>query len=154
MHPIYVVGCIFDFMQKLERQNLILELISEIPVHRQDELASMLHERGCDVTQASVSRDLDELGIVKVNGTYAVPVAASSDSNPFGIAGIETAGENLIVVRCASGLASAAAVKMDGARIDGVVGTIAGDDTIFVAVGGASSQKAVIKKLRMLFASV
>jgi transcriptional regulator of arginine metabolism len=141
-------------MQKAERQNTVLDLISGQTVRRQDELAALLHARGFDVTQASVSRDLDELGIVKVDGQYARPSEAAVPSSPFGIAGIETAGENVIVVKCASGLASAAAVQIDAEKIADIVGTIAGDDTIFIAVKGPAPQKAVIKKIRTLFASV
>ena len=141
-------------MQKAERQNAILDLIADQTVRRQDELARLLGNRGYEVTQASVSRDLDELGIVKVNGRYAQPAELAVRSSPFGIAAIETAGENLIVVRCASGLASAAAVRIDAEKIADVVGTIAGDDTIFVAVKGSTTQKAVIKRIRTLFASI
>ena len=139
-------------MHKIERQKLILELISDHPVARQDELASELRQRGFDVTQASVSRDLDELGVVKISGRYARTELNGNGSNPLGIASIEGAGDNLIVIKCASGLASAAAVRIDSAEIDEIVGTIAGDDTIFVAVRDKREQKAAQKKLRLLFA--
>ncbi len=140
-------------MQKADRHNAILSLISDATIRRQDELAEHLHERGFDVTQASVSRDLDELGIVKVNGQYAQPATAVDASGPFRISAIEPAGGNLVVVRCAAGLASAVAVQIDSGSISEIVGTIAGYDTIFIAVAGSGEQKAVIRKLRTLFAS-
>ncbi len=139
-------------MQKADRHKAILSLITGTTIHRQEELAGLLHEQGFDVTQASVSRDLDELGVVKIKGRYAQP-ATTDDVSPFGISAIEPAGDNLIVVRCASGLASAAAVRIDGERVDEIAGTIAGDDTIFIAVSGSGTQKTVIRKLRTLFAS-
>ncbi len=141
-------------MQKAERHNAILSLISGATIRRQEELAGRLHECGFDVTQASVSRDLDELGIVKVNGQYAQPATGVDASGPFRISSIAAAGENLIVVRCAAGLASAVAVQIDSGSVRDIVGTIAGDDTIFIAVAGGSEQKAVIRRLRALFASV
>ena len=131
---------------------MILDLISGRSINRQDELATLLRENGIEVTQASVSRDLDELGIVKLNGRYVVADLSKADSSPFGIKSIELSGDNLLVVKCASGLASAAAVRIDGEEIAEIVGTLAGDDTIFVAVKNGSGQKATLKKLRALFA--
>jgi transcriptional regulator of arginine metabolism len=139
-------------MRKSERQQLILELIADRSIARQDELAGVLRERGFEVTQASVSRDLDELGVLKVNGRYARPSLEPGASNPFGLRSLEPAGDNLLVVRCASGLASAAAVKIDAEGISEIVGTIAGDDTIFVAVSDKRAQRAVQKKLTSLLA--
>jgi transcriptional regulator of arginine metabolism len=140
-------------MQKAERQKLILDVISARPIKRQDELADVLRDSGFSVTQASISRDLDEMGIVKIDGRYAHIELPVAEASPFGVSAIESAGENLIVVRCSSGLASAAAVRIDGAKVEGIVGTIAGDDTIFVAVNDAHDQRAVMKKLRMIFAT-
>lgn len=141
-------------MQKSERHNLILDLLSDRPITRQAELARELRDRGFDVTQASVSRDLDELGVLKVNGQYARAELGTADSNLFGVKAVEPAGDNLIVVRCSSGLASGAAVRIDGENIKGIVGTIAGDDTIFVAVADKHDQKIVMKNIRLLFAAV
>ena len=141
-------------MQKSERHNLILDLVSDRPIGRQAELARELRNRGFDVTQASISRDLDELGVVKVNGQYARAELGTADPNLFGVKAVEPAGDNLIVVRCSSGLASAAAVRIDGEKMKGIVGTIAGDDTIFVAVADRHGQKVVMKNIRLLFAAV
>ena len=140
-------------MQKAERQKLILDVISERPISRQDELAEVLRDAGFSVTQASVSRDLDELGVIKADGRYTRVELPVAEASPFGVSAIVPAGDNLLVVRCSSGLASAAAVRIDGAMISEIVGTIAGDDTIFIAVNGEHDQKVAVKKLKMMFAA-
>lgn len=138
-------------MRKDERQRTILKLISENEIGRQEQLAGLLTDRGFSVTQASVSRDLDELGVVKLNGKYSLrPTGGRSAS--FGKVRINEAGDNLIVVRCASGLASAAAVLIDGAGISEIVGTIAGDDTIFVAVRDRHDQVRAVAAISRLLA--
>ena len=140
-------------MQKTERQNLILDVIASRRISRQDEIVDALRTSGFTVTQASVSRDLDEIGVVKVDGKYAKAEFENPASSPFGLSSIDTAGDAMIVVKCASGLASAAAVRIDGEKIDEIVGTIAGDDTIFIAVRNAHEQKIALKKLRAIFVS-
>jgi len=138
-------------MQKAERHKQILDLISREPIKRQDELASLLRDNGFDVTQASVSRDLDEIGVVKVGGRYVQSSIDESQPGPFGIRAIDTSGENLLVIKCTAGLASAAAVMIDAERIPEIVGTIAGDDTIFIAVKNAAGQRTAKRKLMTLF---
>ncbi|MDM7923643.1 MAG: hypothetical protein QUS14_15195, partial [Pyrinomonadaceae bacterium] len=137
-------------MQKLERHDSIKNIISAKPVTRQDELVRLLRRIGHNVTQASVSRDLDELGIVKVNGRYSLPLL-EKPSSVFGGVSFDTAGEHLVVMRCAPGYASAAASRIDHSSIAGIVGTIAGDDTIFIAVKDATGQKNALKALLDLF---
>ena len=137
-------------MNKTERHQAILNLISAMRIGRQEELVNALADRGIGVTQASVSRDLDELGIVKVNGAYAQPEPRTSALG-LGFITVETAGPNMIVAKTASGLASAATVRIDAAKMPSIVGTIAGDDTIFIAVKGENEQKGVIKGLWELF---
>lgn len=141
---------IFAFMLKDERQETILKVIAAMKISRQEDLVQALRDHGFEVTQASVSRDLEELGIIKIKGAYAQP-----DRTPgalsIGLIGVEAAGPNLIVAKTFAGLASASAVRIDAARIDEIVGTIAGDDTIFIAVRDERSQKATIKKLWELF---
>jgi len=133
-------------MQNADRHQTILDLIAARPVSRQGELAQMLTERGFSVTQASVSRDLERLGVTKVNGRYVRRPNARRGA--YGMVSVLEAGENLIVVKCRSGLASAAAVQIDAAAIPEIVGTIAGDDTIFVAVSGAKEQARALKAIR------
>ena len=138
-------------MQKTERQNRILDVISNRRISRQDELVNELRASGFYVTQASVSRDLDEIGVVKVDGRYARAELNQAAANPFGLRAIDTAGDNMIVLKCASGLASAAAVRIDSEQMNEIVGTLAGDDTIFIAVRNAHEQRSAIKKLRAMF---
>jgi len=133
-------------MQNADRHQVILNLITARPVSRQGELAQMLTEQGFSVTQASVSRDLEKLGVTKVNGRYVRQ--PNRRLGAFGTVTVTAAGDNLIVVKCRSGLASAAAVQIDAAAIPEIVGTIAGDDTIFVAVSGAKEQSRAMKTLR------
>jgi transcriptional regulator of arginine metabolism len=139
-------------MQKTQRQSAILKLIFAKRIGSQDELANALRSRSFNVTQASVSRDLDELGIIKADGVYTLP-KKPRNAIAFGLLSLESAGENLIVAKCESGLASAATVKIDAARIPEIVGTIAGDDTVFIAVKDAKEQKTVIRKVWEIFES-
>ena len=133
-------------MDKTVRQERVLALIESRPVRSQAELAAMLLKKGLAATQASISRDLEELGVTKIDGRY---VRASRPVNGplFGNVSAEPAGENLIVVRCASGMASAVAVRIDSLHVDGVIGTIAGDDTIFVAVPSKAIGKVVTARI-------
>ena len=133
-------------MLKADRQKAIVELISTLEVTRQDELSALLKAKGHQVTQASISRDLEELGIAKVAGRYSLPRKSFGDSADGQIV-LTPAGENLIVAKCHPGLASAMAVRIDAAPIPEIIGTIAGDDTIFIAVADVDSQKAVIRKI-------
>ena len=137
-------------MQKRERQNILLSLIGSHDIASQSDLASRLRDEGFGVTQASVSRDLDELGVVKLDGFYSLP-RRSAGGPDLGPVSFDTAGESLIIGRCPSGLASAVTVQIDAARIPEIVGTIAGDDTIFIAVTGAEAQSSALKKIADLF---
>jgi len=137
-------------MQKEQRQTAILKLITGNQIARQEELAEILEKKGFSVTQSSVSRDLLELGILKVGGFYALPQKPKTEM-VFGLVSLEISGENLVVAKCEAGLASACAVRIDAAQLEEVVGTIAGDDTIFIAVRGQKEQKAVLKKVWELF---
>lgn len=137
-------------MQKTQRQDALLNLITAERIASQTDLARRLRSHNFDVTQASISRDLDELGIIKAAGIYTRP-QKSGGATGFGLSGLESAGDSLIVAKCDAGLASAAAVRIDAARISEIVGTIAGDDTIFIAVKNAKAQKTVIKKIWEIF---
>lgn len=136
-------------MQKTRRQELIRDLISGHSISRQDELARLLTEKGFSVTQASVSRDLDDLGVSKVNGRYSLRTT-NGRRGEYGVVSLATAGDNLIIIKCGSGLASAAAVRIDAAGISEIVGTIAGDDTIFVAVKGVEERETALSSLRSI----
>ena len=137
-------------MRKTRRQTAILRLITAKRIARQEELSSLLEKKGFKVTQSSVSRDLLELGIVKVNGFYALP-QAPKNAVASGLLVLETAGENLIIAKTESGLASAVAVRIDSENIAEIVGTIAGDDTIFIAVKDKKNQKQALKEIWEIF---
>ncbi|HEX8735491.1 MAG TPA: hypothetical protein VF721_09225 [Pyrinomonadaceae bacterium] len=137
-------------MQKEQRQTTILKLISARQIGRQEELAELLEKKGFSVTQSSVSRDLLDLGIIKVHGQYTLP-RKPRNAVAFGLLSLDTAGDYLIVAKCEPGLASAVAVRIDDAGIDEIVGTIAGDDTIFIAVKNKDEQKGAIKRIWEIF---
>lgn len=141
---------VFVFMTlKTDRQNFILELISASRIERQDEIVDALKLQGFGVTQASISRDLEELGIVKTNGAYTQ--RALLQSFGFKLLSIVSAGPNMLVARCMPGLASATAVRIDAAKIKEIVGTIAGDDTIFLAIDDERSLESVIEQVKAMF---
>ncbi|HEY1403502.1 MAG TPA: hypothetical protein VGB05_05205 [Pyrinomonadaceae bacterium] len=137
-------------MDKEKRQQKLLSLIRAKPVSTQGELASHLERAGFAATQSSISRDLEELGIVKRRGRYTVPRAAEGAASR-GLVSLDVAGDALVVARCEPGLASAVAVEIDGAAIKEIVGTLAGEDTIVVAVAERKAQRTVIKKIWELF---
>jgi len=134
---------------KTDRQETIIDIINSRPVATQQELAEELARRGIGATQSSVSRDIVELGLTKIKGRYTAPQPAL---NGGPIVGIETSGDNLIVVKTEVGQANPAAILIDRAKIDEVVGTVAGDDTILVAVKNLDAQRAAMKKIIKLFA--
>lgn len=136
-------------MQKDKRQQTILELITEKQIGTQEELSELLESKGLAVNQSSVSRDLVELGIVKTNGCYTVPNKTNYAS--FGLISLEIAGESLIVAKTENGFAAAVCVRIDNAKIAEIVGTIAGEDTIFIAVRGQKEQRMVLKKVWEMF---
>ena len=142
--------CIFiELIMKTDRQDTILRIISARRIATQQELAEELSRRGIVATQSSVSRDIVELGLTKIKGRYTAPQPAL-DGGP--IVGIETSGDNLIVVKTEIGQANPAAILIDRAKIEEVVGTVAGDDTILVAVKDRDGQRLAMKKLIQLFA--
>ena len=140
-------------MHKTDRHRYIRETLVNAEVRSQNELVSLLNAAGFGVTQASVSRDLEELHVIKANGRYVLPVRQNG-RDPLTINRLLPSGDNLIVARCRSGLASAVAVRIDEARIEEIAGTIAGDDTIFIAVEDTKAQHVVIRKLWELFNTV
>ena len=136
-------------MNKRERQQKILSLIQARPIGTQDDLRVLLERAGVPSTQSSVSRDLEELGVVKQHGFYTLP--RTNGGPRRGLLSLDQAGDSLVIARTIPGLASAVAVEIDAAGIQEIVGTIAGEDTIFIAVRDAKQQRAVIKDLWELF---
>ena len=136
-------------MNKRERQQKILSLIQAKPVGTQADLRALLERAGVPATQSSVSRDLEELGVVKHHGHYTLPRTNGAPSR--GLLSLDQAGDSLVIARTFPGLASAVAVEIDAAAIPDIVGTIAGEDTIFIAVRDAKSQRAAVKEVWKLF---
>jgi transcriptional regulator of arginine metabolism len=136
-------------MQKNLRQRKLLSLIQAKPFATQAELRESLERAGVPATQSSLSRDLEELGVVKHRGHYTMPKANGVAAR--GLLSLDLSGENLVVARTEPGLASAVAVQIDGATISEIVGTLAGEDTIFVAVRDQKMQRVAMKKIWELF---
>jgi len=136
-------------MNKRERQQKILSVIQAQPVGTQEDLRTLLERAGVPATQSSVSRDLEELGIVKQHGHYTLPRANGASAR--GLLSLDQAGDSLVIARTLPGLASAVTVEIDAAAIPDVIGTIAGEDTIFIAVRSAKAQRGVIKQVWELF---
>jgi transcriptional regulator of arginine metabolism len=136
-------------MSKRERQQTILSLIRAIPIGTQADLRTMLERSGVAATQSSVSRDLLELGVVKHHGRYTLP--RTDGAAVRGLLSLDHAGDSLVIARTVPGLASAVAVDIDAAAIPEIVGTIAGEDTIFIAVRDTKSQRVAVKEIWALF---
>ncbi|HEU4588477.1 MAG TPA: hypothetical protein VFS11_07505 [Gemmatimonadales bacterium] len=143
--------------ERKRRHLRILELISTRPVRTQEELVDILSAEGWEVTQSSVSRDIAALRLVKVDGAYRragreLPRAANPDELRIaeGVLGLDAAGEHLVVVRTAPGEANRVAVAIDRLAWPEVVGTIAGDDTIFIAVRDLRAQRTALSRIRRL----
>lgn len=143
---------------KKKRQAEILSIISEFEIENQDILQKKLMERGYKVTQATISRDINELNLEKSisdNGISCYMRAQRASSahleNIFrqSVIKIDCAG-NIVCVKCRSGLASAACATLDSVNIDYVVGTIAGDDTFFILVRTENDAKTLITFLRKM----
>ena len=137
----------------------ILELISTRPIRTQEELADALGAEGWSVTQSSVSRDITSLKLVKVEGAYQrVPRVAALAEHPDerriadGVLTVDIAGDALIVLHTPAGEANRVAVAIDRLAWSDVAGTIAGDDTIFLAVRHGRAQQRVVRKVKALVA--
>jgi transcriptional regulator of arginine metabolism len=143
-------------LQQSGRRATILRILRGAHVRKQEDIVRLLREAGHDVTQSSVSRDLRELGVLKAGGRYLAPQEATRPLEDFGalrpfVLGVATAGAALTVLRTATGSAQTVAAAIDKAEWPEVVGTISGDDTIFIATDTAAAQSAVVARLRSLF---
>ena len=111
---------------KSARHQAILDLIEQHPIDRQEDLLAHLREEGFDVTQATVSRDIRELQLVKT----------------------ATAAGHMVLVKCFSGMANAACEVFDAKQWDNVVGTLSGDDTFFILMRSEDDAAAICKQLQ------
>ena len=143
-----------DLSLQAARREAILDILKNEVIARQEDLVRALRDRGVDATQSSVSRDLKELGVAKVGDRYLAPqnVGGRGSGDSFGqlagfVTSVATAGPHLTVVRTAIGAAQSVAVALDEASWPEVVGTISGDDTIFVATASPRQQQQLLARL-------
>ena len=144
---------------KKTRHELILSYIKNNNVSRQEDIIKMLSDNGYNVTQATISRDIKELKIIKEHFgkndiRYAVSEKIDNEDNYkmiFTRSAISAnAAMNIIVVKCYSGTANAACIALDSMNLPGLVGTIAGDDTIFVACKDIDATAHIIHTINSL----
>lgn len=127
-------------MNKLERHQQIQKLIREDEVHTQEHLAQLLKARGIEATQVTLSRDIRELGLVKTAQGYSDLGHPASNfhslAREFMVSAV--AAQNLVVIKTSPGHAMSLAIALDTETWTNIVGTIAGDDTIFIAMPDAA----------------
>jgi transcriptional regulator of arginine metabolism len=146
-------------VNKFERQGAILRLVGERQLSTQGDVVEALRDEGLEAVQATVSRDIAQLGLVKVRGergrlVYALPGAGDLDrlselaaALRRWVVGLEPTG-NLVVLRTPPGCANALARVMDDVAIPEIAGTIAGDDTIFLAAREGYAATELAEQLR------
>lgn len=140
-----------------KRQLKILEMIETRALKTQEDVAEALASEGWEVTQSSVSRDIAALGLVKVGGAYRRPEAGAVNVDDpderriaEGVLTAEPAGDALVVLHTPPGEASRVGAALDRLAWGEIVGTIAGDDTIFLATHGRSEQRRLLRLLGRL----
>lgn len=146
-------------MTKQKRQEKIIELVEQQEIGTQEELAEALNRIGFPVTQATVSRDIRELKLTKIStasGTQKYVVLQNHESGLSdkyirvlreGFLSMDNA-QNILVVKTVSGMAMAVAAALDAMKFNEIVGSIAGDDTIMIAVRSVEDTYAVMDKIR------
>ena len=147
---------------KSGRQSEILQIISERDIETQQQLLQALAERGVKTTQATLSRDIKDMRLVKElgpNGTYRY-VAPHNDTDNTeerlkkifreSIVSYDVA-QNLFIIRTLPGLANGACSAIDAMHVEGLVGTLAGDDTAFLAMRDTEAAKKLYHEIEMLF---
>ena len=142
---------------KKKRQAEILNIIREKPIENQEMLIKVLAERGYSVTQATVSRDINELHLEKnINDEGINCYTKVYDSNKFGnifqqsVISVNYA-MNIVCLKCHAGLANAACAAFDGMNSGNAVGTIAGDDTVFILMKTENDAKELCEKFKRMF---
>jgi transcriptional regulator of arginine metabolism len=142
---------------KRARQAAIIDIVGRKPVSSQEALSDYLRAEGLRVTQATLSRDIREIGLVKVRGRYGAGLQNGATAHPDGLRRafkeyvVATAASgNLLMVRTSPGSAHSVGVALDNAQWPDILGTVAGDDTIFVLLRDSRTANTVLKKLREL----
>ena len=140
-----------------ERRDSILRHLRAGDVRRQSDLVDLLKQDGFEVTQSSVSRDMRELGVLKSQGRYLPPgdevshAQGSFSAIARFVREIKTAGASITVIRTSIGAAGSVAVAIDRANWPEIVGSIQGDDTIFIATQDGEAQQRLLSHLRSVF---
>ena len=148
--------------QKNRRHSKIIDIVRTEQIETQDELTARLNEEGFNATQATISRDIKELQLVKTLTSenryrYSLPAGASSSQPllPAKFLGIMREGiisdeqaQNLVIVKCYSGMAQGVCAAIDSLERDDVIGSIAGDDTIFVALKTVEDAELFCEKVK------
>ncbi len=143
--------------ERYKRQEAIIDILVENKgVRSQPELLELLRARGIEATQSSVSRDLVEIGVQRVKGRYTLQPWKAVGFGDFQqivgfVQGVAEAGTNLVVVRTSPSAAQVVAWAIDSAGWPEVRGTIAGEDTIFVAVNGEADQEKLLNRFGQHF---
>jgi len=148
-------------MDKVYRRTQIVDLLRNKEVETQEDLRRKLAHRGIHVTQATVSRDIEELGLVKTRTGYRLPdavdpMASLEPTLPIVLKEFLTEARlaaNLVIVKTRPGNAHSVAVALDANPWEEVVGTIAGDDTIFIATPSSHQAEVIRKKILALVAA-
>jgi transcriptional regulator of arginine metabolism len=141
-------------VEQNERRRAITRLLTDHVVNRQAELVELLRAEGYPATQSSVSRDLRDLGVAKLKSGYSLLDSDDEDDEESlqviaeSVHDIRQAGPNLLVVVTAVGAAQRVAVMLDRTGWPEIVGTLSGDDTIFVATIGLSAQRRLKSRLQ------
>src|SRR3954465_7100828 len=148
-----------DLLMKARRQSQILDVIQREAVRSQEQLRRRMRLAGFDVTQATLSRDIRELGLVKggADGAYQTPLSPAARTTPGAQAMLERSlatqllrvdrVQQLVLLRTGLGHAGSLCALLDSARLPEVVGTIAGEDTILVITSDARRARALVKRL-------
>ena len=143
--------------KKSERQKVLTELLDSQALCNQQEVVEAMNAQGFEVTQPSVSRDFKELGVVKAAGRYRVLQDEVAPKKPLFVCDplslikdVRTAGPHLIVINTEVGAANVVAAAIDRMANDEVVGSIAGDDAIFLAAETPTSQDRILRALQAL----
>jgi len=141
--------------EKLQRQKCIASILNEQKITTQTALAKALKKKGVSCTQTTVSRDLTELKVAKLEGRYQIPGVMPLSPIEKVLAEhathIDTAGNHIIIVKTHIGTAQTVAIELDQSKWQEIAGTLAGDDTIFIAVKGLKDRDRVVQRLQSCF---
>ena len=140
----------------LARREALRRIIRRAPVGRQQDLVQLLGKAGHHATQSSVSRDLRELGVAKRRDRYVLPDESTPAVDDFAavaafVRSLKPAGPCLTVIQTTAGAAQSVAIVLDRTQWSEIVGTLSGDDTIFVATRGAAAQRRLLARLHGKF---